>query len=112
MPDWLVALVVIVILVLVVAAIVWWWLHRTPRSASPAAVAAPAVAAGPHGPGSAAPLAGGAAPSPAYTIKGNADSMLYHTPESPYFGRTIAEVWFLSAADAERAGFKRWDRKS
>ena len=31
--------------------------------------------------------------------------MKYHTPESPYYGRTVAEVWFATAADAEAAGF-------
>jgi hypothetical protein len=56
-------------------------------------------------PGSARPLPDGAAPAPAYTIKGNARSMLYHTPASPYYSRTTAEVWFTSAADAEAAGF-------
>ena len=59
----------------------------------------------PFGPGSAHPLEGGDAPSEEYTIKGNADSMLYHPPESPFYGRTIAEVWFTDAATAEAAGF-------
>ncbi len=59
----------------------------------------------PFGPGSAHPLEGGDAPSPEFTIKGNADSMLYHPPESPFYGRTIAEVWFTDAATAEAAGF-------
>ena len=38
--------------------------------------------------------------------------MLFHTPESPYYGRTIAEVWFADAADAEAAGFTSWTRKN
>lgn len=54
--------------------------------------------------GSAMPLADGSAPE-GYTIKGNADSMLYHTPESPYYGRTVAEVWFDTVENAEAAGF-------
>ncbi|GAA3527910.1 hypothetical protein GCM10022234_26400 [Aeromicrobium panaciterrae] len=54
---------------------------------------------------SAKPLAGGKAPSPEYTIKGNADSMYFHTPDSPSYGRTIAEVWFKTEADARAAGF-------
>lgn len=62
-------------------------------------------------PGSVKPLAGGASPSPEYTIKGNADSMLYHAPESPYHSRTKAEVWFRNAADAEAAGFTAWNRR-
>ncbi|HET7724331.1 MAG TPA: 50S ribosomal protein L17 [Propionibacteriaceae bacterium] len=44
-------------------------------------------------------------PPEGYDIKGNADSMKYHTPESPWYGRTIAEVWFSSAEAAEAAGF-------
>jgi len=64
----------------------------------------PAVVPGAF-PGSARPLPDGAAPAPEYRIKGNARSMLYHTPASPYYSRTTAEVWFTSAADAETAGF-------
>ena len=45
-----------------------------------------------------------------YPIKGNARSMLFHTPASPYYTRTVAEVWFDSEANAEAAGFIRWDR--
>ncbi|MGQ0839205.1 sunset domain-containing protein [Actinokineospora sp.] len=65
----------------------------------------------PYGPGSALPMADGSAPSDEYTVKGNADSMLFHTTDSPYYGRTKAEAWFKTAADAERAGFTAWDRK-
>ncbi|RZS40759.1 hypothetical protein EV193_10372 [Herbihabitans rhizosphaerae] len=65
----------------------------------------------PYGPGSAEPLADGAAPSKEYTVKGNADSMMFHTTDSPYYGRTKAEVWFKTAADAEKAGFTAWNRK-
>jgi hypothetical protein len=56
-------------------------------------------------PGSARPLPDGAAPAPEYTIKGSARSMLYHTPASPHYDRTTAEVWFTSSRDAEAAGF-------
>ena len=52
----------------------------------------------------------GAAPGAEYTIKGNEDSMLFHTPDSPYYGRTKAEVWFRDPADAEAAGFTSWTR--
>jgi large subunit ribosomal protein L17 len=44
-------------------------------------------------------------PPEGYDIKGNADSMKYHTTESPWYGRTIAEVWFNSTEAAEAAGF-------
>jgi hypothetical protein len=61
---------------------------------------------GPFGPGSAMPLPGGASPSPEFTIKASVTALRYCTPESPQFGRTVAEVWFRSAADAERVGFR------
>ncbi len=59
----------------------------------------------PFGEFSALPLEDGAAPSDDYTIKGNADSMLYHPPTSPFYDRTVAEVWFTTAEAAEAAGF-------
>jgi cytoskeletal protein RodZ len=68
---------------------------------------AQSIEEGPY-PGSAIPIQGGAAPSPEFVVKGNQDSMLYHTPESPFFGVTRAEIWFRSEADAQRAGFAAW----
>jgi uncharacterized membrane protein ArfC len=62
----------------------------------------------PYGAGSARVAAGAAAPS-GYDIKGNEDSMLYHTPDSPAYKRTIAEIWFRDVPTAEAAGFHRWD---
>lgn len=84
---------------------------RWDRSTSGAATAIAAIAdvpAGRHGPGSATPESDGSGPS-GWTVKGNEDSMLYHTPESPSYKRTIAEVWFFDVATAEAAGFNRWD---
>jgi len=54
--------------------------------------------------GAAASNDDGTAPE-GYTVKGNADSGYYHTEDSPYYGRTVAEFWFKSAEDAEAAGF-------
>ncbi len=62
------------------------------------------TAAEPQGPGSAAAPSDGSAPE-GYPIKGNADSMKYHTPDSQWYDQTNAEVWFATAEDAERAGF-------
>ena len=62
----------------------------------------------PYGPGSVRVAAGAGAPS-GYDIKGNEDSMLYHTIESPSYKQTIAEVWFRDEPTAEAAGFHRWD---
>lgn len=58
----------------------------------------------PYGPGSAAPLEDGSAPE-GFTIKGNADSMLFHTTESQWYDQTVAEVWFATEEAAEAAGF-------
>jgi large subunit ribosomal protein L22 len=58
----------------------------------------------PYGEGSAAPLEDGSGPE-GYDIKGNVDSMLYHTPQSRYYGQTKAEVYFATSEAAEAAGF-------
>ncbi len=68
------------------------------------------AAAGAFGSGSADPAEDGSGPA-GYDIKGNADSMLYHPANSPYFGRTRATVWFDSETSADAAGFTRWDRR-
>ncbi|WP_130866075.1 50S ribosomal protein L4, sunset domain variant [Acidipropionibacterium timonense] len=44
-------------------------------------------------------------PPAGFDIKGNEDSMKFHTPTSPWYGRTIAEIWFRTAEAAEAAGF-------
>ena len=47
----------------------------------------------------------GTEPPAGFDVKGNADSMKFHTPESPWYGSTVAEVWFDSAEAAAAAGF-------
>ncbi len=59
----------------------------------------------PHGEGSHAPTDDGTAPE-GFPIKGNADSMKFHTPESPYYEQTVPEVWFATAEAAQAAGFE------
>lgn len=71
-------------------------------------VSADDVPAGPHGRGTIKAYADGTGPA-GWAIKGNEDSMLYHTVDSPNYGQTIAEVWFIDEETAQRAGFKRWD---
>jgi large subunit ribosomal protein L17 len=58
----------------------------------------------PYGAGSHAAPEDGSEPD-GFPIKGNADSMLYHVPGSAFYDRTVAEVWFATEEDAERAGF-------
>ena len=55
--------------------------------------------------GAHAPIESGEAPR-GYKIKGNADSGLYHVPGSAFYDRTVAEIWFKTAEDAEAAGFQ------
>ncbi len=57
-------------------------------------------------PGSVLPDADGNGPE-SHPIKGNIDSMLYHTPDSRYYKVTKAEVWFDTEANAEAAGFNK-----
>ena len=61
---------------------------------------------GGYGPGSAAPNEDGSAPS-GFEIKGNADSMKFHEPDGQWYDQTVAEVYFATAADAEKAGFTK-----
>ena len=59
----------------------------------------------PYGDGSAAPAADGRAPE-GFTVKGDATSMTYYDEDSPSYDEAPAEVWFLSIAHAEAAGFR------
>lgn len=40
-----------------------------------------------------------------FPIKGNASSMIYHTPESRVYAQTVAEICFASAEAAQAAGY-------
>jgi large subunit ribosomal protein L17 len=59
----------------------------------------------PYGEGSHAPLDDPDEAPEGFEVKGNADSMLYHLPGTPFYDRTVAEVWFATAEAAEAAGF-------
>jgi hypothetical protein len=85
---------------------------NNPTAATTALLDADASQVGAYGAGSAAAGPDGDAPSAEYQIKGNTSSMRYHTPDSPYFSRTRAEVWFRTEQDAQRAGFTGWQRKT
>jgi large subunit ribosomal protein L17 len=56
--------------------------------------------------GSAAPKADGSAPE-GFDIKGNENSMKFHTTDSPWYDQTEAEVWFATEEAAEAAGFTK-----
>ncbi|MGB3859899.1 MAG: hypothetical protein WA903_13745 [Ornithinimicrobium sp.] len=70
----------------------------------------PQVVESPYGPGSVFADDDGSVPS-GYDIKGNAGSMLFHTPESPSYESSVPEVYFNSEEAARAAGFAHWDRK-
>ena len=64
--------------------------------------------ASPYGPGSHALIDGDSEAMPeGFPVKGNDDSKLYHNEDSPFYGRTKAEVWFADDAAAEAAGFSK-----
>jgi large subunit ribosomal protein L4 len=56
--------------------------------------------------GAKAPLKSGGAPK-GYPVKGNADSGLYHEPDTQWYDATEAEFYFKTAEDAEAAGLSR-----
>ena len=43
---------------------------------------------------------------PGFPVKGNAQSMIYHTAESRVYGQAIAELCFSSPEAAEKAGYR------
>ena len=59
----------------------------------------------PYGEGSASPAPDGSGPAD-YTVKGDADSMVYYEEGHPEYEQARAGVWFESAAHAEAAGFR------
>lgn len=78
---------------------------ETVEVAAVTSTAADAAEAKDFGEGSHAPLEDGSQPE-GFPIKGNASSKLYHVPDSSFYERTEAEVWFASAEAAEAAGFQ------
>jgi len=80
------------------------WADEPAKADKPATAAKADKVAGPLGLDSAEPLDDGSAPE-GFAIKGNKGSMKYHTTESQWYERTVAEVWFRSAEAAEAAGF-------
>jgi hypothetical protein len=80
-------------------------------AAAPAKNPAEAETDSPYGTGSARARPDGSGPQ-GWPVKGNEDSMLYHTPDSPHYKQTIAEVWFKDAESAEEGGFTAWYRGS
>jgi large subunit ribosomal protein L17 len=70
---------------------------------APAAVGE-VVESGPYGADSRLPLDDGEAPE-GFLVKGNRDSMKFHTPASPWYEKTVAEVYFRTASAAEESGF-------
>jgi hypothetical protein len=61
-----------------------------------------------YGTGAAVSRRGAAGPE-GWTVKGNADSLLFYTEDAPGYSRAAADVWFDSEDAATAAGFTRWD---
>jgi len=51
------------------------------------------------------PYVGGDCPL-AHSVKGNADSGIYHTMDSPYYDTTRAEVCFSDRHEARKMGYR------
>ncbi|OXM43312.1 hypothetical protein [Amycolatopsis alba] len=77
-----------------------------PPARQAAAPVAESVPPGPFGPGSAMPRPGGGRPADDFAVKASVTALRYCTEESPQFPKMVAEVWFRTAADAERVGFR------
>lgn len=79
-----------------------------PKVGATGAAAGAAGAGKPYGTGSIRIEPSATAPE-GYPVKGNEDSMLYHTTESPSYAQTVAEIWFVDEESAIKGGFNRWD---
>ncbi|RSN19016.1 hypothetical protein DMC63_16400 [Streptomyces sp. WAC 05977] len=77
-----------------------------PPPARQVAPVAESVPPGPFGPGSAMPRPGGGRPADDFAVKASVTALRYCTEDSPQFPKMVAEVWFRTAADAERVGFR------
>ena len=58
------------------------------------------------GHGTKIPTVNGYCPN-SHPIKGNMDSYIYHTYDSPYYRKTQAEICFETPAQARKAGFRQ-----
>tara|TARA_R110001592_G_scaffold292186_1_gene561625 strand:+ start:99 stop:326 length:228 start_codon:yes stop_codon:yes gene_type:complete len=56
------------------------------------------------------PVRGGDCPSDK-PVKGNADSFIYHTKDSPYYQQTNAEICFDNASAAAKFGYRPFYQK-
>ncbi|WP_414936026.1 hypothetical protein [Amycolatopsis sp. cmx-11-51] len=77
-----------------------------PPARQTAAPVAESVPPGPFGPGSAMPRPGGGRPADDFAVKASVTALRYCTEDSPSFPKMVAEVWFRTASDAERVGFR------
>jgi hypothetical protein len=48
---------------------------------------------------------------PSLPVKGNSKTMVYHTPDSPYYRRMKGDMTFGSETEALSAGYRRWTTK-
>ncbi|MFK0251346.1 hypothetical protein ACIQUM_42170 [Amycolatopsis azurea] len=77
-----------------------------PPARPSAAPVSESVPPGPFGPGSAMPRPGGGRPADDFAVKASVTALRYCAEDSPQFPKMVAEVWFRTAADAERVGFR------
>ncbi|SER44420.1 hypothetical protein SAMN05216188_111191 [Lentzea xinjiangensis] len=85
------------------AGVLLTWLTMRSRTPGDTGLAAGSAA------GSAAPLPiMEEPPAAAPAIKANSRTMMFHTPESPYYKRMKGDAFFHSPEDARRAGYTMW----
>ncbi|GAA0207391.1 hypothetical protein GCM10010492_01150 [Saccharothrix mutabilis subsp. mutabilis] len=84
----------------------------TPEAAPKPEPAPKPKAAPKPAPAPASVLASAPAPVAVVEVKGSSKSMIFHTPDSPYFKRMKGDVTFRSIAEAEEAGYTQWRPKS
>ncbi|MEU7476583.1 hypothetical protein AB0A63_11415 [Lentzea sp. NPDC042327] len=48
----------------------------------------------------------------ALPVKGNSRTMVYHTPDSPYYRRMKGDVMFGTETEALKAGYRMWTTKA
>ena len=82
----------------------------TPEDVSPRPLIDGLLTAAPedggYGPGSAAPSEDGSAPA-GFRDQGQRRLEKFHEPDGQWYDQTVAEVYFATAADAEKAGFTK-----
>lgn len=106
------------------SALTWWAQRNRAQPETPKvtlALPAPRPAADQPAPVVPAPAAPASVVTPpvvpapavnAMQLKGNSKTMVYHTPDSPYYRRMKGDMTFTSEEEAVAAGYRMWTTKA